>query len=123
MPEALTELEIDGLTYALENRGWSLRPDYSGRGMYGENCIGIVHPSGEAAAAVICLIEALAEEGLDETADWIRSASSSSDNMGLDVITYWPQLKAEAPECEGHESTRGDLMGGTFYCDGSCQTA
>jgi hypothetical protein len=23
--------------------------------------------------------------------------------------------------CEGHESLRGDLMGATFYCDGSCR--
>lgn len=24
-------------------------------------------------------------------------------------------------ECEGHESLRGDLMGTTFYCDGTCR--
>lgn len=24
-------------------------------------------------------------------------------------------------ECEGHETLRGDMMGETFYCDGSCK--
>ena len=27
----------------------------------------------------------------------------------------------ELEECEGHESLRGDYMGKTFYCDGSCR--
>ena len=27
----------------------------------------------------------------------------------------------EARECEGHESLRGDLMGASEFCDGTCQ--
>jgi hypothetical protein len=35
------------------------------------------------------------------------------------------QAKAEwvAGLCEGHESLRGDMMGATDYCDGTCRPA
>lgn len=47
----------------------------------------------------------------EEVADqWVDS---------IDELPEWTR-ETEA-ECEGHISTRGDYMGASFYCDGSCQ--
>jgi len=54
------------------------RKDYSGRGMYGETCVGIVtgDPTG-------CIEEAEARG--------VRGAVT--DSMGLSIIVYWPKVK------------------------------
>ncbi len=35
---------------------------------------------------------------------------------------YYDDEDDEGPECEGHMSLRGDAMGVSVYCDGSCRT-
>jgi len=59
--------------------GGEVYEDYSGRGMYGAKCLGIV-----CADPVPC-IEYAAENG-------IRGAVY--DQMGLDYIVYWPEIRA-----------------------------
>ena len=54
-----------------------LRDDYSGRGMYGATCYGIVTDDPEG------LIERAAELGLK---------GACTDNMGLDTIVYWRNI-------------------------------
>ena len=54
-----------------------VRIDYSGRGMFGKKCLGVVAKYREE------IIEAAAERGLK---------GSCSDNMGLSVIVYWPRI-------------------------------
>ena len=61
-----------------EDCGWEFRSNYSGRGMYGETCVGVVCPS-----ASECIEEA--------SLRGIRGASV--DNMGRDFIVYWPNIK------------------------------
>lgn len=66
-----------------EENGWSFRASYSGRGMLGSTCIGIV--GGD--------LERMREEC------WKKGFTGSKyDNMGLDWILYFPALKSEAKE-------------------------
>ena len=57
-----------------------VREDYSGRGMFGECCLGIV-----CSDANKCL-EVAGSKGIK---------GGKVDNMGLDYIVYWPNLKAK----------------------------
>jgi hypothetical protein len=61
----------------------TLRSDYSGRGMFGARCMGIVtdDPQG--------LIEEAASRGL---------RGAKVDGMGRDSIVYWERVSAEESE-------------------------
>lgn len=63
-------------TIAQEN-GWKVRESYSGRGMYGKSCMGIV---GESANEIIAAVG-------------IRGAVT--DGMGLSYIVYWPSIVSD----------------------------
>ena len=56
-----------------------LMTNYSGRGMYGERCYGIVTDNPDE------LIERAVELGLK---------GASTDNMGLSTIVYWKSIKS-----------------------------
>ena len=58
---------------------------YSGRGMYGGECFGVVVPSREYIQAV----EAAASRGL---------YGAKVDQMGCDMIVYWPRPRIESRE-------------------------
>lgn len=60
--------------------GGEVRLDYSGRGMFGVTCLGVVCDD-----AMECIEEA-ASRGL---------RGAQRDSMGLSAIVYWPELKAE----------------------------
>jgi hypothetical protein len=71
---------------------------YSGRGMNGKLCVGIVDDTIlkacadaiEALSACIADIETDALDACDAISDLLISARV--DNLGLDVIVYWPHL-------------------------------
>lgn len=60
---------------------------YSGRGMYGRQCISVT--TGERVHSVLADIIACCED-VDAASDMIRGAST--DNMGLDHVIYWPSV-------------------------------
>lgn len=64
---------------------------YSGRAMYGRQCIGIVvQDSGHSLVArVMCVAEGTEER--EELADIFDN--TSTDSMGYDSIMYWPKMK------------------------------
>lgn len=70
-----------------------LREDYSGRFMYGAECLGIVHAphGGDIGKFYIYLAQYLDADVACELADAART-----DSMGLDTITYWPGVTLEA---------------------------
>lgn len=71
--------------------------DYSGRGMYGRTCVGIVLDYD----AVADLSEAIADAGADEILD---REGRSQDSLGLNTIIYWTGVTCEdAPEEEEDE--------------------
>jgi len=70
----------------------SIREGYSGRGMYGGTCLGIVVSSQRTAFRLIaCMAEVL---GLDTTLDITRKAAT--DSMGRDMIVYFPGVTLDA---------------------------
>lgn len=67
--------------------GWygDVRYDYSGRGMYGDTCIGVVLEDG---GDIFEIVADCAEQGM-------RIPHPHKDSMGLGTIYYWPRLKFE----------------------------
>lgn len=80
----------------MENNGHGVR-SYSGRAMYGASCIGI---EGESVLKVIVDIMILAAhdtetpEQLELFGEWVKE-NARWDNMGLDMIVYFPSVPAE----------------------------
>lgn len=77
-----------------------MRTSYSGRGMYGEACLGFV--TNNVSRLSYCLGMLLAEwqprctDEWDEVAtEWLVDAftQAEQDDMGLDAIVYWPIIK------------------------------
>lgn len=85
---------VDAIYAADLDEAVRITPDYSGRAMYGAECLGLVT---DAAGDVFAIIAELARAG--EDTDWARGART--DSMGRRMITYWPGVTVEgAPEEE-----------------------
>lgn len=98
----LTDPEFDELNDIVVNglepdAQW--RHDYSGRGMFGARCLGLVLPRGVAPAAFMFRFgQALGS--LDEGAplsDDLKQAllNAHMDNMGRGSVIYWPQVRTD----------------------------
>lgn len=90
---------------------------YSGRGMYGENCVGITGNISDCMIVIGMIINANAQEVFDECIDCAdenvnqvyesrdefqatveRIMSFRMDNMGSAVVIYWPYLPYQEVE-------------------------
>lgn len=69
----------------------AIRTDYSGRGMYGKECFGIVVDTIGEAFAFAHALGVNDEEG--KVGNWIGDAQQ--DSMGLSTIVYWPSVQIE----------------------------
>lgn len=78
---------------ALDNAGLdedAIRTGYSGRGMYGEMCFGVVVPGfNQAARFLVELATLMVDHDEPGTAGELADAMRS-DNMGMDMIFYFP---------------------------------
>lgn len=82
------ERVVDEASYAgLED----VREDYSGRGMYGAGCFGIV--AEDVAEVVPILRKAL---GAEAAMDLLEG--TVTDSMGRDIIVYFPSVTVEVPD-------------------------
>lgn len=88
----LTIDECEQVETLLDENGilFSLREDYSGRGMYGEICIGFVCDD------PYDLIHTI-ETGLSMDHP-LNATYFTMDSMGLSIIVYWPYLKLQVNE-------------------------
>lgn len=84
---------------AAEDTGVSFRPNYSGRGMYGRSCVGIVGSSQDLAAVMtevaynLAPLSAEGWEGNQRLREELESLFQySSDSMGMGRIFYWQHL-------------------------------
>lgn len=82
-----------------DERGFELRTDYSGRGMYGKTCVGIVAGSHQMATAQLLMVAALDldAEGMnwdDVMVAFDDGPGLASDLMGTDAIFYWKFVEA-----------------------------
>ena len=74
---------------------YEFRGDYSGRYMYGRSCVGIVCDN--PITATVELFAYILNEDEDTDIDELASilGDARSDNMGLSMIVYFPQIKME----------------------------
>ncbi len=77
-----------------DDLGGTVRYGYSGRGMYGKECLGIVIPYPSE------WIEIVNERSEDLFSDdvWCELERYSMDSMGLDSIVYWPNISVDNNE-------------------------
>jgi hypothetical protein len=86
MPTPNRTIDIDTLEAIAEQVNGDVRANYSGRGMYGDTCVGITHANQDALLGVV--IGAMVDP---ELALWMGH-NARTDDMGLNTITYWPGL-------------------------------
>lgn len=84
----------------LEENGFNVRDDYSGRCMFGEQCFGYEPDGGN---LFLWFMQQLYDEGEEwEFYDEVKALLDDdvferecSDSMGLGIIIYFPNLKVE----------------------------
>lgn len=73
--------------------GYSYRANYSGRGMYGKECIGIVMPGLSGLVGLVGFVVFFMEQDGFETFEVINMlADVKTDSMGFETIFYFPYL-------------------------------
>lgn len=97
-PDMLDRLEDALGGVDLEPGDDNLRTDYSGRGMYGAECVGWVGEDPIRFAFELAVIIARAfveqEPDLDDIRDALdKIGSPASDSMGRSTIWYWPAVR------------------------------
>lgn len=78
----LTRYETDGV---------QIRSHYSGRCMYGRSCVGFVGDFGDVLPFLIQLGAEL--ESLDDNGFLNELNQAAMDNMGMDIIVYFPKVE------------------------------
>jgi len=63
---------------------------YSGRGMYGKSCLGVTMRRGELSEFDLGVLLAGHQE--EYSGNFSPIPKPSTDNMGLDMIAYWPSI-------------------------------
>ena len=79
--------------------------NYSGRGMFGRTCVGIVGSMSDCMCVIASVIKEAASDrdiSLDYTVDTLLDFSQ--DSMGRDVILFWPLLGSIEEVLEEPES-------------------
>jgi len=89
----LTEEQTEAIEAWCDDNDVTLRLGYSGRGMNGESCIGIVTDEDPVQASVN-LSTYLAKAFPDDEAFLAEMRRMGRDNMGQSTIIYWPRVKA-----------------------------
>jgi hypothetical protein len=91
-------IEIDRQIFCdvAEENYMDVREDYSGRGMYGKGCVGVIGSLSQFALFLLALDEAIREQ-LGEVHNATDAACQladnlCTDNMGYEIIFYWPSL-------------------------------
>jgi len=83
-----------------EAEGIDVRTDYSGRAMYGRNCVGVVGVPHDMLRFVLAVVPGLDPDDTEHTfayaEEWLAMAM---DNMGYDTIFYWPNVQAMTCMC------------------------
>lgn len=103
----LSPEQLDQLDQAVyDDDGEGLRTGYSGRGMFGRQCIGYVGDNPIRFAFELAVILAIAESEepdiavdeheIREVID--RIGAPHSDNMGRTTIWYWPNIRATSTD-------------------------
>lgn len=88
----ITEDQLDSLRSFLDIEDDDVRRDYSGRGMYGESCIGFVIDIPDVSLGVaLCAV-------LGESIAVDMARDAQADSMGRSTIVYFPGWKVEVDD-------------------------
>jgi hypothetical protein len=98
----MSKMEFEKILQAFEDCGLDPRP-YSGRGMYGKECLGIVTDENPLEIALMLVSELATagdydtpQETLDALLELLEELRRPlSDNLGRGTIVYWPRIKWE----------------------------
>lgn len=105
------EVTVDDFNRLCESEGIQPYPKYSGRGMFGAECIGVVGKGPDLMKFVLRVIPLIdpnydfestlhmnAEDpdvSIAFSEEWLRM---NQDNMGMDMIYYWPEIQIGGAE-------------------------
>lgn len=83
----------DGIRSFVEsNENYTIYEGYSGRGMFGKTCLGVIISRGSSFMDfLIKLTRYLDEQGVDDVDYELEGASY--DELGLDTVVYFPNIK------------------------------
>jgi hypothetical protein len=101
----MLEINADDFITWCEDNDIEPHPRYSGRGMYGKQCVGIVGGSAQFVAFMYLVVPKIdprfnvqnLEQGdvtefeLEFSDEWLNM---KTDSMGRDTIYYWPNVHA-----------------------------
>lgn len=98
------------LQQCLEDAGYECR-SYSGRGMYGKECLAVVTSDHPMTVTANCFSELLSDLDDEDIEAWVNKYNDlvsqlhrvSEDNMGRSMVYYWPGV-----EFVGEEDTEED---------------
>lgn len=92
-----TESNVDEIVRVMRlvDEGAHVRPDYSGRGMYGAECVGFV--AADAFLVLAAVVDVMTAEGVPALDVY---AEMCTDDMGLSAIAYFPRVPSELPDSE-----------------------
>ena len=77
--------------FVAENSQYNLYENYSGRGMFGEKCLGVVVRSGDSFMDFLIKLTMYLDEQDIEDMD-CELESASYDDLGKDTIVYFPRI-------------------------------
>lgn len=77
--------------YVDENEQYSLYENYSGRGMFGRTCLGVVVKQGYSFMDFLMkLTKYMDDNGIEDTDFSLEGVAY--DNLGLDTVVYFPNI-------------------------------
>ena len=93
-------ITADALTDLAFIAGGDAEFGYSGRGMYGRECVGITLPRITDFINLGCALQTMHDNNeIDSDLFHEMTSGASTDNMGHDVLVYWPNVNCDdAPE-------------------------
>ena len=97
MPTTLTQQQIDTLEEVTDSQGLDIRA-YSGRCMYGEDCLGIVCDSEDIMEFTVSLYKCD-----PELATLLSETPCRSDSMGRSGIIYWESIKVDGTSLANYD--------------------
>lgn len=96
----MIEIDKNALVTACEDHEVKVVTDYSGRFMYGKKCVGVVGNASDLMMFLTVVLPAIEGATNDhaERTTWTRGDAewhdARQDNIGNDLIFYWPEVRA-----------------------------
>lgn len=98
-------MEFQELIDVLESAGYEPR-SYSGRSMYGKECVGVTTDDSAVDVLINCLGVAVEPERIDDICDLFRHYNE--DSMGRSSIIYFPRVEWEGDNDDDDEESEDD---------------